>query len=108
MRPSVLISVLIGSTAMLDGCTLAGAAADIVTAPVKVVGKGVDVMTTSQSEADEKRGRRMRERDERLGQLYRDQDRQMRKCHENNDESACRKARDLGEEIARWEAVPYY
>ena len=47
----------------LNGCvvgTVAGAAVDVVTLPVKVAAAGVDAVTTSQSEADEKRGRELR------------------------------------------------
>ncbi|MFM7028640.1 MAG: hypothetical protein ACKOXK_08210 [Chakrabartia sp.] len=43
----------------LSGC-IASVAKTVVTAPVKVVSKTVDLATTSQSEADEKRGREMR------------------------------------------------
>ena len=49
-------------------------AVDVVTLPVKAaktavgaVGKGVDLATTSQSEADEKRGRAIRKREECIG-----------------------------------------
>lgn len=48
---------------MLSGC-IAQTAVDIVTLPVKVASKTVDVLTTSQSEADEKRGREIRKREE--------------------------------------------
>lgn len=41
------------------------AATTVVTAPFKVVSKGVDLMTTSQDEADLKRGREMRKQEER-------------------------------------------
>ncbi len=41
--------------------SLAKTAVDVVSLPVKVVSKGVDLATTSQSEADEKRGRQLRE-----------------------------------------------
>lgn len=51
---------LVLSSFMLNGC-LVRAAADVVTAPVKVVSAGVDAATTSQSEADAKRGRELRE-----------------------------------------------
>lgn len=51
----------------LGGCTVARTAVDVVTLPVKVVSAGVDAATTSQSEADEKRGRALREEEERLG-----------------------------------------
>jgi hypothetical protein len=50
--------------AALNGCvvgTVAGAAVDVVTLPVKVASVTVDAVTTSQSEADEKRGREMRQ-----------------------------------------------
>ena len=49
--------------ALLSGC-IAQTAVDIVTLPVKVASKTVDVLTTSQSEADEKRGREIRKREE--------------------------------------------
>ena len=44
---------------LLSGC-IASVAADVVTAPVKVAGKGIDATTTSQAEADQKRGREAR------------------------------------------------
>ncbi|HET9354758.1 MAG TPA: hypothetical protein VFO42_01185 [Sphingomicrobium sp.] len=44
--------------------TVAETAVDVATLPVKAVAKGVDLATTSQSEADEKRGRGMREAEE--------------------------------------------
>ena len=52
---------------LLSGCvvgTVAKTAVDVVTLPVKVVSAGVDAATTSQSEADEKRGRELRQADE--------------------------------------------
>jgi hypothetical protein len=51
----------------LSGCvvgTVAKTAVTVATLPVKVVAAGVDAATTSQSEADEKRGREMRKADE--------------------------------------------
>ena len=54
----------------LPGC-IAQTAASIVTLPVRAVSKTADVLTTSQSEADEKRGRAMRKREECLGKAYR-------------------------------------
>ncbi len=48
---------------MLSGC-IAQTAVDVVTLPVKAASKTVDVLTTSQSEADEKRGREIRKREE--------------------------------------------
>ena len=54
--------------AALSGCivgSVAKTAVDVVSIPVKVVGHGVDAVTTSQSEADEQRGRELRREDER-------------------------------------------
>jgi hypothetical protein len=50
----------------LPGC-IAKTAVDVVTLPVKAASKTVDILTTSQSEADEKRGRALREHEECLG-----------------------------------------
>ena len=50
----------------LGGC-LVRTAADVVTMPVKAVGWTADKLTTSQSEADEKRGREIAEPDFELG-----------------------------------------
>jgi isocitrate lyase len=54
----------------LSGCvvgTIASTAVDVVTLPVKAVSAGVDAVTTSQSEADQKRGRELRKEEERRG-----------------------------------------
>jgi hypothetical protein len=54
----------------LSGCivgTVAKTAVDVATIPVKVASTGVDAATTSQAEADEKRGREIRKQDERRG-----------------------------------------
>jgi len=50
----------------LPGC-VAKTALDIVTLPVKVASAGVDAVITSQAEADQKRGRKIREREECMG-----------------------------------------
>ena len=58
----------------LGGCivgTIASTAVDIVTLPVKVVSAGVDAATTSQAEADQKRGRELRTQEEARGRLAR-------------------------------------
>jgi hypothetical protein len=58
----------------LGGCvveTVAKTAVDVVTLPVKVVSAGVDAATTSQSEADERRGREMRKAEEMAGRQAR-------------------------------------
>jgi hypothetical protein len=81
----------------LPGC-LAKAALDVVTAPVRVASKAVDLATTSQSEADEKRGRELRKREERLGKLERAYARNRRECDEG-ERHACKEARDNQAEI---------
>jgi hypothetical protein len=70
----------------LSGCvvgTVAKTAVDVVTLPVKVASAGVDAVTTSQSEADQKRGREIRKAEE-------DRGRQLRLADER-----CRKGRPL-------------
>lgn len=57
-------------TPLLSGCvvgTVARTAVDVASIPVKVVSAGVDAATTSQSEADEKRGRELRKAEEEAG-----------------------------------------
>ncbi|TMM48471.1 hypothetical protein FEV51_07770 [Qipengyuania marisflavi] len=76
---------------MLPGC-LAKTALDIATAPVKIVSKGVDLATTSQSEADEKRGREIRRREAQLAKLERAYEKQLDEC-EDGDRNACNEAR---------------
>lgn len=66
MRALLLVPVAL----LLQGC-LARTAIDVVTLPVKVVSAGVDAATTSQAEADQRRGREIRKEEERLGRLAR-------------------------------------
>jgi isocitrate lyase len=71
MRNAVLIAV---AFPLLSGCvvgTVAKTAVDVATLPVKVVSAGVDAATTSQKEADEKRGRELRKQDEERGKQAR-------------------------------------
>ena len=71
MRTLVLI---VSSMPLLCGCvvgTVASTAVDVVTLPVKVVSASVDAVTTSQSEADEKRGRELRKAEEERGRQAR-------------------------------------
>lgn len=82
---------------VLPGC-LARTAVDVVTAPVRVAGKAVDLATTSQSEADEARGREIRRREERLGKLQREYEKQVEECEDGN-RSACRDAEETRAEI---------
>lgn len=72
---------LLAAGLALSGCvvgTVASTAVDIATIPIKVAktgvnaaSAGVDAVTTSQSEADEKRGRQLRKADERRGEELR-------------------------------------
>ena len=66
--------ILILLPTLLGGCvvgTVASTAVDVVTLPVKVASAGVDAVTTSQSEADEKRGRELRKQEEERGRQWR-------------------------------------
>ena len=68
------IALLLLASVSLGGCvvgTLASTAVDVVTLPVKAASAGVDAVTTSQKEADEKRGREMRKLDEERGKQVR-------------------------------------
>ena len=63
----------------MSGCTtIASTAVDVVTLPVKVVSAGVDAATTSQSEADEKRGRELRKAEEKSGKEARAREKRCR------------------------------
>ncbi|MFL0355185.1 hypothetical protein ACI5KX_01795 [Erythrobacter sp. GH1-10] len=75
------ILALASAGVSLSGC-IVGTAADVVTAPVRAGSKAVDLATTSQSEADEKRGREIRKREEELGKLERRYARELRECQD--------------------------
>jgi len=92
MQTPRLLTLALAALA-LQGC-LAKAAVGIVTLPVRAVSAGVDAATTSQSEADEQRGRELRKREERRGKLDRDYDKQMERCADGDDE-ACEKAQAI-------------
>ena len=77
--------LLVALPLLLSGC-LARTAVDIVTLPVKVVSAGVDAATTSQAEADQRRGRELREAEEREG-------RHARRCERRPDREECRSRR---------------
>ena len=70
MRILLFVPVTLSLSACVVG-TVAKTAVDVVTLPVKVASAGVDAATTSQSEADEKRGRELRKQDEERGRQYR-------------------------------------
>jgi hypothetical protein len=94
-KPSFLILALLP---LLGGC-VARAAMDVVTAPVRIAAKGVDAVTTSQSEADEKRGRALRKHDERMGKLSHKRDKLARACRSSED--ACQELQDVEAEMER-------
>jgi hypothetical protein len=96
MRIPALLALILAALA-LQGC-LARAAADVVTLPVRAVSKGVDVATTSQSEADEKRGREIRKREERLAELEAEYYYSMERCS-SIDPDACYHAKAIQAEI---------
>ena len=91
------VLICAGAFIRLSGCV--SLVSDVVTAPIKIVSKTADVLTTSQSEADEKRGREMRKREESLGKLSRQRDQAREKCDDGN-RDACARAADLNEQIA--------
>ena len=95
MRWTAFAAIL--ALTMLSGC-LARTAVDVVTLPVKAGSKAVDLATTSQSEADEKRGRELRKREERLGKLEREWGKLDRRCSAGDPE-ACRKRDEVRDEI---------
>lgn len=85
---------------LLSGCV--STVASIVTVPIKIAGKAVDLATTSQSEADEKRGREMRKQEEEIGKLERSYSRSAQKCREGDDDACDRAEREyeqLGEMV---------
>lgn len=86
-HPAFTVFMSLGLGLCLNAC-IARTAATIVTAPVKVANKAVDLATTSQSEADEKRGREIRKREEELGKLERRYEKQLKECREG-DRRAC-------------------
>ncbi len=98
-RPMRIGSLLFIAAASLSltGC-IARTAVGVVTAPVKVASKAVDLATTSQSEADEKRGREIREREEELGRLERKYDDQLEECRDGS-RRACNAARETYAEM---------
>lgn len=67
--------LLLATPFLLGGC-LARTAVSLVTLPVKAAGAGVDALTTSQAEADQRRGREIREAEEREGRAARQRERQ--------------------------------
>jgi len=95
MGHALRLIVVAAAAFALQGClakTVLDTAVGAATLPVKIASTGVDLATTSQSEADQNRGREIRRREERLGRLQRDYERQIHKCGDG-DRRACDQAR---------------
>ena len=97
MRRNVRLVLAIAPMILLQGC-VASVVSSVVTAPVKIVSKTADVLTTSQSESDEKRGRDMRKREENVGKLSRQLNKAQKRCADG-DRDACEKAEDIRDQI---------
>lgn len=89
--------LLVSAGVALPGC-VASTLVDIATLPVRAGAKAVDLATTSQSEADENRGREIRRREEQLGKLERVYDKQRKRCDEGS-VKACAEARETYDRI---------
>lgn len=79
--------ILLVAAPLLSGC-IARTAVNVVTAPVRVASGVADLATTSQSEADEKRGRELRKREKRLDELEKQYSAERKSCASGN-ASAC-------------------
>ena len=90
MKRALLCLCVIAAPIMLSGC-IARTAANMVAAPVHITSKAVDMATTSQSEADKKRGRAMRKQEQRLGKLHRSYEDNRRDCDRGKPKT-CKKA----------------
>jgi hypothetical protein len=97
VRRNVRLVLAIAPMILLQGC-VASVVSSVVTAPVKIVSKTADVLTTSQSESDEKRGRDMRKREENVGKLSRQLNKAQKSCADG-DRNACKKAEDIRDQI---------
>jgi hypothetical protein len=98
---NVRLVLAIAPMILLQGCAasvVTGVVTDVVGAPVKIVSKTADILTTSQSESDEKRGREMRKHEEKLGKLSRQLKKAEKRCADG-DRDACKKARNIRDEI---------
>ena len=98
MRITPILAIALATCSLtLSGC-LARAASSVITAPVKVASKAADLATTSQSEADENRGREIRRREARLAKLERQYREESEDCADGN-RGACKDAEKTREEI---------
>lgn len=99
MGKQLILIAAVAPILVLQGC-VTSIVKEVVTAPIKIVSKTADVLTTSQSEADEKRGKQIRMREENLGKLARKSDKARKKCADG-DNDACSEQEALEAEIAR-------
>lgn len=102
-RRTLILIPLTAAALPLSGCI--STIGSVVTAPVKAVGKVADWTTTSQSEADRNRGRKLREKEERLGKLARQRDKYLPRC-ERGDDDACARVEAIDGEITEEQAKP--
>jgi hypothetical protein len=93
----LLFTTFASAAFLLSGCVVR-TAADVVTAPVRIASGAVDAATTSQSEADEKRGRELRKREEEYARLDRQYTRLLKQCRDG-DRVACNKASGVWAEM---------
>jgi hypothetical protein len=100
--PAVILAAapLVLPMALLGGCvsTVASTVGTVVTAPVRIASRAADMATTSQSEADQNRGRELRRREEQLGRAQREYEDKAEDC-EDGDDDACRDAVALRREM---------
>ena len=78
--------LLLAAPMLLGGC-IVRTAADIVTLPVRAASAGVDALTTSQAEADKRRGREIREAEEREGREARRREREAQRAREQEEQA---------------------
>ena len=81
----------------LTGC-VAKTAVAVVAAPVQIASRTADLLTTSQSEADQRRGRELRKNEQRLDELQRRYDKLVKRCQDGISQ-ACNDATTLQGEI---------
>lgn len=82
---SVMRALFILASALLTTACIARTAVDLVTLPVRAVSAGVDALTTSDSERDQRRGRQLREEDERRGRAARQAEEEARETERGGD-----------------------
>jgi hypothetical protein len=97
MRGAAFVIGITAAPLLLGGC-LAKTALDVATLPVRAASRAVDLATTSQAEADQKRGQELRRREERLGKLQRDYEALTKKCA-SGDRNACERQERVYAEI---------